>query len=342
MRPMHTCAAAVALAALLLAGGCKIKQETDGQASASAAASPAPSVAASASAAPTATAFSASTVPETSAALPTFPMFKDLEGLENVENPKESMVNFDRDYFIAGETTIPVEGKVFRGKYNLTRDRPYSSIEFRRNYEMAIAQLGGTKISGTLSTGAARRNLIGTSPEPTGYCFTFTCEETDFYLIRQGGKEWWISVGTGAFPLHGFVTVVEKQVMAKSFSFMDAGALKSALDANGRVPVYVEFDVDRASLRPSARPAVDEIAKLLQQNAALKVSIEGHTDDTGTPARNQPLSLARAETVRAELIAAGITPARMKTAGFGSSRPLAQGTGEDARARNRRVDLVKF
>ena len=207
---------------------------------------------------------------------------------------------------------------------------------------MAIAQLGGTKIGGPLNTDGPRDKLIGTSPEPTGYCFTFACDAADFYLIRQGGKEWWISVATGAIPLHGFVTVVEKQVMAKSYSFMDAGALKSALDANGRVPVYVEFDIDRASLRPSARPAVDEIVKLMQQNGGLKVSIEGHTDDTGTAARNQPLSLARAETVRAELIAAAIAPARMKTAGFGSTKPLANGTSEDDRARNRRVELVKF
>ena len=280
--------------------------------------------------------------PKAAPACPLSPLFKDLEGLENVEDPKRGNLPFDRDHFLAGGAPIPVEGKVFRGKYNLTRDRPYSSIEFRRNYEMAVSQLGGTKISGTLSTDAGRRTLIGTSPEPTGYCFTFTCEEADFYLIRQGGKELWISVATGAFPLHGFVTVLEKQAMAKSYSFMDAAALKSALDANGRVPVYVEFDIDRASLRPSARPAIDEIIKLMQQNAALKLSIEGHTDDTGTAARNQPLSLARAETVRAELIAADIAPARMKTAGFGSSRPLAKGTSDDDRARNRRVELVKF
>lgn len=335
-------AAALALATLLLAGGCKIKQEPDAQASASAAAPASTAPSAAASTAATAAAFSPASVTESTATIPDFPLFKDLEGLENVENPKLSRLAFDRDHFIAADATIPVEGKVFRGKYNLTRDRPYSSIEFRRNYEMAVAQLGGTKISGTLSTDAGRRSLIGTSPEPTGYCFTFTCDEADFYQIRQGGKEWWISVGTGAFPLHGFVTVVEKQVMAKSYSFMDAGALKSALDANGRVPVYVEFDVDRASLRPSARPAVDEIVKLMQQNGALKVSIEGHTDDTGTAARNQPLSLARAETVRAELIAAGILPGRMKTAGFGSTRPLAKGVSEADRARNRRVELVKF
>ena len=335
--------AAFVLLPIALLAACKVKQEPApiaSEAATATAAATAPSASASASAAPAA--FTPESVPESTASLPPFPLFKDLEGLENVENPKLSNVAFDRDHFIAGGATIAVEGKLFRGKYNLGRDRSYSSIEFRRNYEMAVAQLGGTRIAGTLDTGAARRALEGTSPEPTGYCFSFACDEADFYLIRQGGKEWWIAVATGVVPLHGFVTVLEKQGMAKSFAFLDADKLKAALDANGRVPVYIEFDIDRASLRPSARPAIDEIVKLMQQNAALKVSIEGHTDDTGTPARNQPLSLARAETVRAELIAAGIAPARMKTAGFGAIRPLAPGTGEDARARNRRVELVRM
>ncbi len=334
---------ALSLAALLLASGCKVKQEPDAQASASPAAAPAAAPAsASSTAAPAPAAFSPQSVPESTATLPGFPLFKSLDGLTNNYNEKDANVAFDRDHFIAGETLIPVEGKIYKGYYNLTRDRPYSSIEFRRNYETAIAELGGVKIGGTLSTEKYRRDLQGTTPAPTGHCFIAPCDEADFYLIRQGGKEWWISVATGSFPLHGYVTVLEKQGMAKSYSFMAADALKAALDADGRVPVYIEFDVDHASLRPSARPAVDEIVKLMTRNPQLKVSIEGHTDDTGTAARNQPLSLARAETVRAELIAAGIAVARMKTAGFGSGKPLAQGTGEDARARNRRVELVKF
>jgi OmpA-OmpF porin, OOP family len=330
----------LALAALLLAGGCKIKREPSAEASS--APSAAAAVAASSSAAPAPAGFSPQSVAESSASLPAFPLFKDLEGLTNNLNEKDANRAFNRDHFIAGETLVPVEGKVFHGEYNLTKDRPYSSIEFRRNYELAISQLGGARIGGPLNTDKYRRELIDANPAATGHCFLNTCDDADFYLIRQQGKEWWISVATGSFPLHGYVTVLEKQTMAKSFSFMDAGALKSALDANGRVPVYVEFDVDRASLRPSARPAVDEIIKLMQANPQLRVSIEGHTDDTGTAARNGPLSNARAMTVLAELLAAGIAPARMKTAGFGSSKPLVQGTSEEARAKNRRVELVKF
>lgn len=299
-----------------------------------------PSTAASAAATPVA--FDPASVPESTAALPPFPLFKPLDGLTNNFGEAKANLAFDRDWFVAGSQLVSAEGKVFRGEYNLTLDRPYSSLEFLRNHEAAITQLGGRKIAGPLSTNPYRIQLGKDGARPNSHCMIDPCDETDFYLIRQQGREWWITVGTGSFPLHGYVVVLEKGGMAKSFSFMDAGALKAELDAKGRVPVYIEFDTDRATLRPDARPAVDEIVKLMQTNAALKLSIEGHTDETGNAARNQPLSLARAEAVRAELIAAGIATTRMKTAGYGSSKPLMPGTAADARARNRRVELVKF
>lgn len=322
------------IAAMLLLSACEFKQEADAKAP--------PTNAPSSAASATQAAFDPASVPESSVAIPEFPLFKPLTGLENDLRPIDSDRAFDRDYFIAGTQLIPMEGKVSRAQYGLTRERPYSSLEFRHNYELAVKDLGGVKIGGTVSTNPYRIKLQGTSPAPTGHCFIDPCDEADFYLIRQGGKEWWIMVATGSFPLHGYVTVLEKQGMAKSYAFMDAAKLKAELDAKGHVPVYIEFDTNRAAIKPAALPAIDEIIKLMEANPALKLSIEGHTDDTGVATRNGPLSLARAEAVKAELLAAGIDPARLKTAGFGSSRPLVQATDDNARARNRRVELVKF
>ena len=183
-------------------------------------------------------------------------------------------------------------------------------------------------------------NLEG-QPAPGAECWQHECE-LSFYLIRQAGKEYWIQVSTGAIPLHGYVTVAERQAMAQSFSFLTADALMAALDANGRVPVYIEFDVDRATLRPDARPAVDEIIKLMRDHADLRLSVEGHTDNTGTSERNRVLSQERAATVQAALVAAGINASRLRSAGFGADRPLAPGNTDADRARNRRVELVRL
>ena len=85
-----------------------------------------------------------------------------------------------------------------------------------------------------------------------------------------------------------------------------------------------------------------ESVKLLQANPALQLAVEGHTDNAGTPAHNQQLSEARAQSVVASLTQAGIAASRLQAAGFGQTKPLAENTTEAGKAKNRRVELVKM
>ncbi len=84
-----------------------------------------------------------------------------------------------------------------------------------------------------------------------------------------------------------------------------------------------------------------EILKLLQTSPALRLAVEGHTDNAGTPAHNQQLSEARAQAVLRSLTAQGIAASRLQAIGFGQAEPLADNTTEAGRAQNRRVELVK-
>jgi outer membrane protein OmpA-like peptidoglycan-associated protein len=117
--------------------------------------------------------------------------------------------------------------------------------------------------------------------------------------------------------------------------------MKKEIDARGRVALYINFDTDKATLRPDAQPVIEEINKLLSADPALKLSIEGHTDNTGAPAHNQQLSTARARSVLGALVGLGVDPARLQSKGFGQDKPLADNATEDGRAKNRRVELVK-
>lgn len=84
-----------------------------------------------------------------------------------------------------------------------------------------------------------------------------------------------------------------------------------------------------------------EVVKLLRTAPALRLGVEGHTDNTSTAAHNQQLSEARAQAVVAALVAQGIAASRLQAAGFGQTRPLADNATEPGRAQNRRVELVK-
>lgn len=284
-------------------------------------------------------------VPESSATLPPFPFFKAPEGLISTLDDKDRNKRFDRQHMIAGNKIIAVEGKVFHDQFALTNpeQRDYSAIEFQRNYADAISALGGVEVGTVQYTDEVNAAFGGRDEVDKHYigaCAGFDCENHT-YLLRQAGNEYWIQVSSGAIPLHGYVVVLERQVMTSKLAFLSADAMKRKLDADGRVALYINFDTDKATLRPDATPVVNEIAKLLQANPALKLSIDGHTDATGTAERNRVLSKERAESVRSALVAKGIDAERLGAQGFGPDKPLAGNDDETGRARNRRVELVK-
>ncbi|MEQ1512892.1 MAG: OmpA family protein [Lysobacteraceae bacterium] len=289
--------------------------------------------------------FDAVTVPESTATLPPFPFFKAPDGQVSVLGERDRNADFDREHMIAGNKIVAVEGKVARSMYSLdaTDLRRYTAIAFQRNYENAILALGGVKISKTAYTDEVvdafgGRELL--DKHYHGTCAGIDCDNNT-YLLRQGDKEYWVQVSTGAIPLHGYIVVLQRQVMKQSVGFLDAAAMKQAIDAHGRVALHINFDVDKATLRPDAQPLLEEINKLLDADPALKLSIEGHSDNSGAAAHNQELSTARARSVLGALVGLGIDPARLQSRGFGQGAPVADNGTEAGRAKNRRVELVK-
>ncbi|MFP4161971.1 MAG: OmpA family protein [Ectothiorhodospira sp.] len=101
----------------------------------------------------------------------------------------------------------------------------------------------------------------------------------------------------------------------------------------------VMFDFDEAGLRDTARPTLEEVRKRLQDNPGTRLVLGGHADEKGPEDYNQTLSLERAESVRDWMERRGISPGRLEVRAFGESWPLDTDSDEEARARNRRVDL---
>jgi len=102
---------------------------------------------------------------------------------------------------------------------------------------------------------------------------------------------------------------------------------------------YLKFEFDKAELRPEDRELLSRIAGILMTAKDYSISVNGHTDDVGSEEYNQKLSERRAQSVRDYLVKAGLSPDILSVTGHGKSRPLAPGTSEQTRARNRRVEL---
>ena len=102
----------------------------------------------------------------------------------------------------------------------------------------------------------------------------------------------------------------------------------------------ISFPHGKADIEPVSMDLLDAVAKIMLSTQAItRLTIEGHTDTTGEPAANQPLSEERAEAVKKYLESKGVDPSRLESRGFGSTRPIDTNDTEEGRAKNRRVEF---
>ena len=104
----------------------------------------------------------------------------------------------------------------------------------------------------------------------------------------------------------------------------------------------IRFDTGKATLKPESMGIINEITQLMQDHPDLKFSVEGHTDSDGDEASNKSLSDQRAKAVMDKLIELGISAERLKSQGFGESKPIDNNSTPEGKANNRRVEFVKF
>ena len=342
--------ATMLVALTLLAAGCAKKDETDANAQAlvnAPAAAPAPVP----SAAPTAAAargFDPATAPTGTAPTGAFPYFGLMDGYHAVtkeeggswQNENQHDSNYDHYEFFDGTKLITVEGRL-RTVQAIGTGRSF--FEAQKNYEKLIHDLGGVTVwegSGEvmddlhLEFGERRhRDRYGMGNH----------EKMGIYMVRTPTSQIWVEVyQTGDDkPDNYWLTILETKPLDVSAKLIPAAALKQALDSAGHVALYVNFATDQTAVLPTSQPMLAEVVKLLQADPALKLTIEGHTDNAGTAPHNQTLSQGRANAVMGTLIAQGVDPARLQAKGLGQTRPIADNGAEEGRAKNRRVELVR-
>jgi OmpA-OmpF porin, OOP family len=194
------------------------------------------------------------------------------------------------------------------------KDEP-SGFAVVRNYENALKKIGGT--------------IAASDPERwVNGSVVVDGKEVWAEAMKENGASW--------------LRIVEKKAM-EQYIVADAASFRNDLNAKGHVAVYgIYFDTGKAVLKPESTPALLEVTKLLGANPALKLWVVGHTDSVGPVDANMKLAQARAEAVVTALTTThGIAPGRLKGYGVGALAPVASNDGEEGRAKNRRVELVR-
>ena len=151
-----------------------------------------------------------------------------------------------------------------------------------------------------------------------------------------------IGAGVGAAGGYIWSQHMEQKKQAMQRATMGSGVAVVQTPDNQlklEVPSDISFAVGRADLNPRLRPILDQFASGLSQQQGTEVRIIGHTDNTGSDALNDRLSLDRAQSVRDYLLARGVRADSVQVAGRGEREPVADNATEAGRAQNRRVEI---
>jgi peptidoglycan-associated lipoprotein len=118
------------------------------------------------------------------------------------------------------------------------------------------------------------------------------------------------------------------------------GASGSAAGGPAGVANVIYFDFDRSDIRPEYASLINSHAKFLAGSSAVKIRVEGHTDERGSREYNIALAERRAQAVRRALMLQGAGDAQLTTVSYGEERPATAASDEAAYEKNRRVELV--
>ncbi|MDC8010932.1 OmpA family protein [Tahibacter soli] len=273
---------------------------------------------------------------------------------------------FDQVKLPSGNDVATVEGRVTRLFYVGPAGK--SVLEVQRNYEQALEAAGGTRRDGCADDACGRRpfkplrDLFADPKLPKAQLEGWS-PITLLQQWQEAGTEryWYGTVNTPNGALHvavltakpgtialsskyaaTVIEIVEPKAMDAGKVTVDAGALTKGLEAEGKVALYgLTFDTGKATIKPESAAQLEQMARVLQGNASLKVHIVGHTDNQGALDTNLALSKARAQAVVDALATTyKVDARRLSAAGLASYAPVASNANDAGRARNRRVEMV--
>ena len=223
---------------------------------------------------------------------------------------EKSFNSFD---FYVKEGNKTLEGERTKIQYSLQEGSPQPSfLQVRRNYGNAVKNIGGIVL--------------------------YDDDRRGTFKVTKGGKETWIALEAFNEGRNYELVIVEMEAMTQEVT---ADAMYDALNKDGFIALYINFDTGKSDIKPESMGTIEQIATVLKAHPDLKVSIEGHTDNVGTPQSNKTLSQQRAKSVMSAVAQKGVAANRMTAVGWGQEKPIADNRSEEGKAKNRRVEVVK-
>lgn len=176
------------------------------------------------------------------------------------------------------------------------------------------------------------------------YVTAFTKEDGSFLVCLPAGKDYALNVSKDKYLFFSEnFNLTETATFDKPFLLdIDLQPVAIVPATAGAKPIVLRnvfFETGSAELRSESAAELDHLVSLLTDAPALKIQINGHTDNVGDANSNQKLSEARAKAVYDYIINKGIAAERLKYKGFGETRPVETNDTAEGRSRNRRTEF---
>lgn len=217
-----------------------------------------------------------------------------------------------------------------------------SGEELDDGYGRFVSQVYGKKVAGSLME----------------YVLP-AADDFRYIVLRKNREDGGQSVFTGFFAkvspswgskygkpddVIGRIDILETKALATRLVLVKAEDMAQQIDARGSVALYgILFDFNKTDIKPESHETLAEVAKYLNSDPAVKLVVTGHTDNAGNFEFNRDLSERRARAVVDYLVSAHkIARERLFSFGASFAAPVSSNATEEGRAKNRRVELVKF
>ena len=188
--------------------------------------------------------------------------------------------------------------------------QPISAASIFQHYQRAALGLGGKELAQTPQSAS--------------------------FMVQGKSSELWLAI-QAPDPAQYKLILVERGSAIPQVTRDD---LLATLNREGRVALYIKFNLDESVIKPESQEMISKAADLLKRSPVQQISVEGHTDFVGNPETNKVLSVARAQAVADAMAKLGVDPRRLSVTGYGQDRPIADNKTDEGRAKNRRIELV--
>lgn len=285
--------------------------------------------------------FDIAKVPLSDAPLGEFPYFSLPRGYHTTDRLTSEFPQVVFPFWV-GDRYIAVEGRVYMANIRADEGRNFSALEVAGNVDHVLREAGGVLLadmeipratSGPVLTREFTRRFAN------GLCWP--SEPVRTYVVHRTDRDIWVQSCTYG-GIGGAWVIAETTTPEPTATLLPANELRQKIDADGRVALQINFGSDSARILAGSMPQLEQVAELLHGLPALSLSVEGHTDDTGTAERNLQLSRQRAQAVVDALVERGIEPGRLTARGLGRDAPVTSNETPAGRAANRRVELVRI